>query len=546
MHLEYVESTRAYCLYVNRGEYDLNELTHTHGLNFSEPASTPQTAVMFTREMYAALAFRNHTRGRMPRAFVDASKQIELSRAIKSDGHVDCPDDKTPYSFQVAGVEYCMNRNGALIGDQPGVGKTAQAIMLANEMRAKRVLVICPANIRLQWAKNIREWTTMAGRPIIYPILKSADGVHPGAHWTILSYHLTSSEGIYEALLRGQYDLVVLDEAHYLKNNEAIRTKHFFGGRIAKAQEDDYFGETEYDVIRGLAAVCGYVLALTGTPLPNRPKEAYTLARGICWDAIDWASEQQFKDKYNPSEYNGQYAKEVKGRTPELNARLRTNIMIRRLKKEVLTQLPKVTHEITHLEETGAVRKALQAEAMLDIDPTDLTGLKAEVQGHISVVRKMMGIAMAPGVADYIDMLMQGGECKIFLAGWHKEVLDIWETKLHKWGVVRVDGRTTPARKQIAVDRFQDDPKIGIFIGNLMSAGIGTDGLQNVCCHGVLGECSWVPGDNEQIVSRLDRGGQTLPVLAEYMTVLGSFADRVLGSSLEKMQAIHESLDEEI
>ena len=544
MILDYSEQTKAYCLYVDRGEFDIRELMETHGLDYSQPASTHDRAVMFTREMYAALPFRNHANGSMPADFKRASREIELSRAKESGGHIDCPEDKTPFPFQVAGVEYCMRRpRGALIGDQPGVGKTAQAIMLANEMRAKRILVICPANIRLQWAGNIREWSTMPGMPIIYPILKSADGVHPGAHWTILSYNLTLSEGVYEALKRGKYDLVVLDEAHYLKNYDAQRTKRIFGG---VNHVEDELGNVQREEIAGLAENCGYVLSMTGTPLPNRPRECYTLAKNTCWDAIDWQSEQAFQDKYNPSDFNGRYKKELKGRTPELNARLRTNFMVRRLKREVLDQLPDVTYEISHIEETGAVRKALQAEAMLDIDPTDLSGLKAEIRGHISVVRKMMGLAMAPSVADYVNMLMEGGEQKIFLAGWHKEVLDIWEQKLHKWGIVRVDGRTTPARKEIAVNTFENDPGVGIFLGNLMSAGIGTDGLQNVCFHGVLGECSWVPGDNEQIVSRLDRQGQTMPVLAEFMTVPGSFADRVLGSSLEKMQSIHEALDEEI
>ena len=320
--------------------------------------------------------------------------------------------------------------------------------------------------------------------------------------------------------------MVILDEAHYLKNNTAQRTQQVFGDN-------------------GLRNHCGYVLSLTGTPLPNRPRECYTIARGICWDAIDWQSEDEFRAKYNPSHFNGRYKREEAGRTPELNARLRTHLMVRRLKRDVLKQLPKVTHEIVYIEPDGAIRKALQAEALLDIAP-DMSNLGVIPPGEISTVRKEMGIALAPHIAEYVNMILDGGETKVFLAGWHKDVLDIWEKALHKWGTVRIDGKTTPARKQMAVDKFIKDPKVGVIIGNLLSAGVGTDGLQKVCSRVVLGEPDWVPGNNEQVVARLDRIGQELPVQADYMTAPGSLSERVLSSSLEKMQDIHAALDEEI
>jgi SNF2 family DNA or RNA helicase len=337
---------------------------------------------------------------------------------------------------------------------------------------------------------------------------------------------LTRSEGIFEALKRGKYDLVILDEAHYLKNNEAQRTQQVFGEA-------------------GLRSECGYVLGLTGTPLPNRPRECYTLARGICWDSIDWQDEEEFRDKYNPSFFNGKFAREVAGRTPELNSRLRSHFMVRRLKRDVQKQLPKVSHAIIHIEPDGAIRQALQAEAMLDLSE-DMINKGTIPPGMISTVRKEMGLALAPHIAAYVDMIMDGGEQKVFLAGWHKEVLDIWERALHKRGTVRIDGKTSPARKQLAVNTFINDPKCGVIIGNLMSAGVGIDGLQKVCSRLIVGEPDWVPGNNEQVVARLDRIGQELPVLAEYMVAPGSLSERVLSSSLEKMQDIHAALDEEI
>ena len=525
MKLDYNPAQDKYVLYVKRGDHDVLSIMERHGLDFSTPASSPGVGVLFTSDLYAALPFYKYATDAATAQLGTRAKEIAASWAEESKANIATPDGFDLYPYQKAGVEYCMRRNGALIGDQPGLGKTPQAIALANEMSARKTLVVVPANIRLQWAYAIRDWSMMQS-PVIYPILKSADGVNPHAQWTILSYDLTRSEGIFEALKRHKYDLVILDEAHYLKNNEAQRTQQVFGDN-------------------GLRNECGYVLSLTGTPLPNRPRECYTLARGICWDAIDWQDEEEFRDKYNPSHFNGKFAREVAGRTPELNARLRSHFMVRRLKRDVLKQLPKVTHEIIHIEPDGSIRKALQSEAMLDLSE-DMINKGSIPPGMISTVRKEMGIALAPHIADYVNMVMEGGEHKIFLAGWHKEVLDIWERVLHKRGTVRVDGRTSPTRKQLAVNTFINDPKCGVFIGNLLSSGIGTDGLQKVCSRVVIGEPDWVPGNNEQVVSRLDRIGQEMPVLAEYPVAPGSLSERVLSSSLEKMQDIHTALDEEI
>lgn len=540
MKLDYFPKTDKFALAVGRGEHDIKELVHKHGLDFSESASTARKAVLFTDEPYAAVPFFKYATPRAQQPLQWMQDEIVASRALETTFRAPFPDTiefyeafKEPYQFQHAGVEYCSRRaltsRGALIGDEPGVGKTGQAVLLANEMRAKRVAVVCPANIRIQWADNIRLWTTMPKSAIIYPILKSSDGVHPHAHWTILSYNGLLSEGIFEALKRGKYDLVIIDEAHFLKNNEAQRTQKFFGPD-------------------GLHTECGFILGLTGTPLPNRPRECYTLARGMDWETIDWADEADFRDKYNPSQYNpdSRFERIEAGRLPELNARLRCNVMVRRGLDAVMPWLPKATFDVVHLEENGKIRKALQAEQALDIDPNDLDGLKAEIAGQISTVRLMMGLAMAPGVADYVDMLMQGGAEKIFLSGWHKEVLDIWERRLHKWGLVRVDGSTTTLRREANKQQFLNDPATGIFCANYQSAGVGTDGLQHVCHRAVLGEVSWVPGDNEQTVRRLRRGGQTLPVQADLMSVRGSFADRVLGTSLVKLQDINAALDEEL
>lgn len=539
MKLDYSPAKRVFILHVPRGEAEPTVIMEEHGLDFSAPDSTPHEAILFTREPYAAVAFFQYATPAAQDALLRLQTGIKASWALQSDAHIDCPADQELWGFQKAGVEYAMQRTNTLFGDPPGLGKTAQAICLANEQRAKRVLVLCPASIRLQWVQMIRRWSTMPWPYTVYPILKGSHGVHPTAQWTVVSYDLARSPAIWKALAEGLYDLLVLDEGHYLKTIDSARTRSVFGGG-------------DHPVAGAISDRSGSVVALTGTPLPNRPREAYTLSRGLCFDAIDWMSEDSFTTRFNPSKLiTGErgdgtpytYVDERSGRHGELQARLRYNFMVRRNKQDALPQLQLPLFDIVHIEETGAIRAALAAERMLDINPENLEGANAETLGHVATVRRMMGVAMAPGVADYIETILDGGEDKVVLFGHHTEVLNILQERLGKYGLVRIDGNTSAPQKLKRVQIFQRDQSVRICLGNTISMGTGTDGLQEVCRHAVLAEPDWTPGNNQQAVDRLDRGGQNNQVQADFLVARGSYSERVLASSLRKNQTTHKALD---
>jgi SNF2 family DNA or RNA helicase len=261
-------------------------------------------------------------------------------------------------------------------------------------------------------------------------------------------------------------------------------------------------------------------------------------------------SEDGFTTRFNPSEQretaDGKtYIDERSGRHFELQARLRSNIMVRRLKRDVLPQLKIPFLDIVHVEETGAVKQALQAEKLLDIDPEDMTGLDMSVRGQVSTVRRMMGLAIAPMAADYVDMLLDGGEEKVCVFAWHIEVLDILMAKLAKYSPLRIDGSTPATRKPQLVAQFAK-PGHRLLIGNILSMGTGTDGLQEACQRGVAAEASWVSGDNIQMVDRLDRMGQSGQVLFDFLVAPGSFSEHVLGSSIRKAKITHAALDKQM
>ena len=366
MILDYNPHTKMFLLRVPRGQHDIRELVKQHGLDLSVPASTAAEAVLFTQEPFAAVTFMEHATPAAREQLGALAAEIDKSWAAESAGHFRCPADKELWPFQKADLEYALAREHCLIGDEPGLGKTPTAICYCNERAAKRVLVLCPANIRLQWQKRIYEWSTMQWGYHVHVILDSRHGVHPTAEWTVVSYDLARTPLIGAQLAQLDYDVLILDEAHYLKTIDSKRTRSVFGGGENRKFEP-------------LMHKAKHVLALTGTPLPNRPREAYTLARGLCWDSIDYVSEDRFRHRFNPSEKKeiidpntGRkkvYIDERSGRHAELQARLRSGFMVRHLKRAVMPQLKLPIYDLILVEETKAVKQALEAESLLDIDP---------------------------------------------------------------------------------------------------------------------------------------------------------------------------------
>lgn len=530
MQLDWIPSTQRFTLTIDDPSARFR-LMQEHGFNWSRV-----DGLLYTDVDYAAVGFWDHATWEAKLQLEALHAEIASSWALSSGVHIKCPPDKELAPFQRAGVEYALRRRNTLIGDQPGLGKTMQAICYANEIGARRVLVLCPAAIRLQWCLRIREWTTMRWPFVVYPILSGKHGVHPDAEWTVVSYDLARTPAIWRALVASKaFDLLVLDEGHYLKTVDALRTRTVFGGG-------------EDPVSDPLASRAGAILDLSGTPLPNRPREAYTAARGLCFEAIDFMSEDRFAYRFNPSsqgetESGSIYVREESGRQGELQSRLRGNFMVRRLKRDVLPQLKMPTIEVVHVEETGEVRKALEAERLLDLDPNRLEGVSSEIIGQISTVRRMMGMAVAPLAAQYVETLLDSGEERVFLAAYHTGVIAYLAKALARFHPGIIDGSTPPQRRPQIVEAFE---RGRLLIGQILAIGTGTDGLQQACSRGVCAEPDWVPGVNEQLVNRLDRMGQKDKVLFSFLCPQGSFSERVLGTSLYKADDIDKVLDRKV
>ena len=506
------------------------------GLTFSTSASSREKAVLFSSNPYAVADM-----GECPE-LAAYKTEIELSRALDGVGTTKLPPGKELWDFQKATLDYLLKRGGGIDGDQPGLGKTPTAIAFCNETEAQRVLVIVPASIRLQWGEKIAEWTTIP-KCNVSVMLKVKDGIHPTAHYQVLSYDAARNPSIIRAIAKYKWDVLICDEAHKMKNIEALTTRAILGNTRGDYQHGDI-------KMKAIAHYAKHRLALTGTLLLNRPGECYNLFRFFDHQAIDFLSEQGFKDRYNrqadmKTVEGKRFKLESTSLESELQNRLRVNIMARHEKKDVLKFMKPPRYSIVKCEENGAVKGALDVEGMLNLSIEDIQTTKDfEILGHIAEARRLMGMALAPQIIDYAADFLDGSDEKLAIFGWHLDVLSMFEEELSSFGTVVINGKKSPQQRQKAVDDFINDPSVRVFIGNIQSAGTGLDGLQTVCSRCYLAEPDWVPAQNEQAVSRLDRIGQKGIVNAEIFVAPGSISEKILVKALEKMNVIHRVLDE--
>lgn len=489
---------------------------------------------------YAVLNFYDEGTPRAKAQLDLLKNDYDKSWAKEIDVPYESKNPAKPYrGFQNAGIKFGIEHGNVLIGDEPGLGKTAQAIGIANETKAEKILIICPASIRLNWNRELKNWWMPPSGDIFPHIYMNSRQGSPRSsadiNAVIASYELTRNEGVHKALMEIEWDQLILDEAHYLKSTDAERTRSIFGGG------------TDFKK-KFLAQNAKSIVALTGTPLPNRPRECFTIAKALCPEAIDWMNYDDFVFRFNPSERMVKEDKifnvEKRGRLPELNARLRTNFMVRRLKKDVLSDLPDKMYELTYLEPTGAIQDVLMRESLLNFKVTDLKDPFGDMFGMISTIRKEMGIAKIPRVVEHMKYLLDIVEVpKVVLFAHHVEVMNQLTVELERFGVVAVRGGMSSRAKDNSVQSFQTDPKKRIFLGQLDAAGFGIDGLQNVCDHVVFAEPAWVPGTNEQAVDRCHRIGQHNNVLAQFLVVEGSLDEKILATVFEKNETIFNVLD---
>jgi SWI/SNF-related matrix-associated actin-dependent regulator 1 of chromatin subfamily A len=483
----------------------------------------------------------------------DAAYHVERSRATEPlffrAPFPPQKDGAKPREFQHAGVEFALAREHCLIGDEPGVGKTLQGILISNAIGAKRTLVVCPASLRLNWRAEIWKWSNLPNiMDLTYVVQKASDGVSTEANYVIISYDLLRNVHLLGAILDIPWDHIILDEAHAIKDvKRNKRTKAIFELR---ENTDARF------------------TLLSGTILPNQPIEVYNTCRLLDWSAINFMSVEDFREEYydlgggmirgpvwddklqaNVSKVH--WSESVRNQPTnlaDLQRRLRSKIMIRRLKEDVHKQLPSKQFHLVPLPLTPEIKAALKhpgweaATKLYDLDPGAFA-TKVDLFGEeVSTARRLLGEAKAGLVMRYIDDLLESGVQKLVVSAWHSSVLAVAKAHLARYGLAYMDGKTGMGARQKAVEQFQTDPKIRVILGQ--TAVIGEGHTLTAAQDVVLCEPDYVPGRITQMIDRIHRLGQEgSHVIAHLPIAPGTLDERIVATAVGKDRAIHLALD---
>jgi SWI/SNF-related matrix-associated actin-dependent regulator 1 of chromatin subfamily A len=501
------------------------------------------------------------------------------SAATETDFQVELPPGKEWLPFQPAGVEYALQRAATLIADPPGLGKTAQAFGVINaDDTINTVLIICPAYLKAHWARQYEEWCVADLTVGIAGSVKEKtveDGKTkyrntlkwPDTQVVIVNYDLLPR--FYKQIRAMTWDLLIADEAHYLTNVKAIRTKNIIG----------YRGGKKPDWIEPIQA--RRKLFLTGTPLTARPVDLWPLLRVLDPKGLG-ADYMRFVRRYCDAKNNG-FGLDVSGASnlEELQQIMRKRFMVRRDKMTVLKDLPPKRRQIVPLpkagleriteEELDAFQRLLSAfERTLGRPPNqeevwrweslsaaiedkfqNLSGLEyQEVVGRLgsdaevafeqmSKAREQLARAKVKMVVEYVNSLLDQGE-KVVLFCVHKAVASAFYEQFGDSAVL-VTGALQADKRQHAVDRFQTDPNCRTLIGNIQAAGTGF--TMTAASHVVFAEFSWLPSDMEQAEDRLWRIGQQNDVTVHHLVVEDSLDAKMVRVLLERQEMIAKALD---
>jgi len=426
----------------------------------------------------------------------------------------------TAYPYQIEGIDFLASRKAALLADDPGLGKTFQAIKACDKARALYVLIICPAGVVENWKREIK--------------------AHREGDWSavVVSFEKAMGSGR-AALIAREWCALIVDEAHYLKSISAKRTANIYGKR-AEMRPKDY----------PVAGKAQQVWLLTGTPMPNNTSELYPHLRALAPETV--SSEKtglpwtlyQFQAAYCQMRNTGFGQTIVGSRNEEkLNGKLKS-FMLRRRKADVLKDLPPMRFaelwlegdvDGMELEDADAIREVLETEGVAGLR-------KLAFDGGVAKLRRLTGVAKALPAADWINTWLDSTpeDRKIVVFAHHHDVLDTLYDKLHT-RAVQYHGHIKKDERQRAVDRMQNDPSVRVFIGQITAAGVGL--TLTAASDLLFVESSWVPAENDQAAQRIHRIGQTEPCLVRYAMLAGSIDEDIQRACMRKMSSISKVVD---
>jgi SWI/SNF-related matrix-associated actin-dependent regulator 1 of chromatin subfamily A len=449
--------------------------------------------------------------------FIDPDRKAEAlrqSQSVESSGYSEAPAPAglDYFEYQKAGIEFLASHPAALLADDPGLGKTIQVCGLLNlRPEIRSVLIVCLASVKYVWARELARWLIDKSRTVAI----AGVTLDASAEILVCNYDLLRK---FDAILKGRrYDLLVLDEAHYIKTPTAQRTKS----------------------CKLLGVLATRKVLLSGTPVMNRPAELWSLLNFL--DAKAWGPFFPFAMRYCDAR-RGQFGWDFTGASNlgELNERLRVSgTMLRRRKVDVLPQLPQVTRQVVPLpvDMTPVLEELTERLAELmgfdpDNPPFEIDPVRIPFE-LIAVIRRETGTAKIKAALAFIADETEGLD-KVVVYAHHQDVLKALHEALTP--SVLVTGQTPAKARAQAVDRFQEPQGPKYFVASITAMGVGV--TLTAASRVIFVEQSWTPAELEQAECRLHRIGQANAVLSQYLVVRDSIDEKILSAVVSKMRVI--------
>lgn len=412
------------------------------------------------------------------------------------------------FPHQIEGVAFLLGRTRAILADDMGLGKTRQAIVaLRHAAPSGPYLVVCPASVKRNWAREI----AVAAPDASTHVIERGAELPAGYEWVIVNYDILEKH--METLGGVPWAGLVFDEAHYLKNHRS--------GRSRRARQ----------LADRAKAAGGHpaVYLLTGTPLTNRPRDLFVLLQLVGHPL--GRSFLSFAKRYCAAEKNA-YGWETRGASniEELTVQLH-GVMLRRSKDQVLSLPPKIrTWLPVDVPKGTGVRDMRKVVELLIGDkelapqsPVDELRLRGRLLHAVTRARQTLADAKANATVELVAGAVEQGEKVIVFSCFEEPVQKLAEA--FRGSAVLLTGETPAGKRQALVDRFQQDDRIRVFVANIIAGGIGNN--LTAATQVVFNDLDWVPANHWQAEDRAYRIGQTRTVNVTYMVAADTIDDFV-------------------
>jgi superfamily II DNA or RNA helicase len=408
--------------------------------------------------------------------------------------------------YQWAAVHYVLDARRAFLADEQGLGKTVEALAALEADGAFPAIVVCPASMKLGWQREAEKWLPHRTTAIV----EGRATLPPAADITILNYEIVQAHR--EALSGSRPRALVIDESHYCKNPRAKRTQAV--RRLAAAVPGD-----------------GLRLALTGTPVLNHADELIAQLR-VIGRLEDFGSGAQFSHQFR-----GELSEE------RLHWHLRRRCFVRRLKREVLPQLPAKRQVVIPVALTNEAEYRVAEKDVVEWlkqQPLDLSTLEAKIAAtlraerlaQLGALQRLAARGKLAAALGWVEDFLASGEPLVVFAR-HIEVQEALTTRFPK--AVHILGSDSLRAREQAIDAFQepDGPQLVIGATRVAGQGITLTRASNVA----FLELEWTPAMHDQAEDRCHRIGQHDAVTAWYLLAANTI-DEAMARVLESKRSI--------